>query len=54
MIGTGARWSKEDTNDNHLNNLRLTLQRPDEPSAFAEMSAKLETVLGMGVRSDWM
>jgi len=42
MVGTVARWSKEDTNDNHLNNLRLALQRADEPSAFAEKSAKLE------------
>jgi hypothetical protein len=40
MIGTVRGWSKEDTNDNHLNNLRLALQRADESSAFAEMSAK--------------
>jgi hypothetical protein len=32
--------SKEDTNDNQLNNLQLAWHGPDEPSAFAEMSAK--------------
>jgi len=39
--------SKEDTNDNQLNNLQLAWHGPDEPSAFAEMSAKQETVMGM-------
>ena len=36
-------WSKKDTNDKYLYDLRLALERPDEPSAFAEMSAQQET-----------
>ena len=44
MIGTAKGWSKENTNHKHLNNLRLALQQPDESSAFAEKSAKLERV----------
>jgi hypothetical protein len=35
--------SKEDTKDNHLNNLRLAAAAADESSAFAEMSAKQES-----------
>jgi len=48
MIETVKRVSKEDTNGKHLNNLRLVRQRPDESSAFAEMSAKLQRVLDVG------
>ena len=48
MIETVKRLSKEDTNGKHLNNLRLVRQRPDESSAFAEMSAKLQRVLDVG------
>ena len=40
--GTVIRWSKEDTNDNQLKNLRLGTAAADESSAFAEMSAKQE------------
>ena len=48
MIETVKRVSKEDTNVKHLNNLRLVRQRPDESSAFAEMSAKLPHIAGDG------
>jgi hypothetical protein len=37
MAGT---WSKEDTNDKHLNNFVIGVVPADESSAFAEKSAK--------------